>query len=466
MVRDPFDDASPMGVHEEPARWAFWVALVFSALCVAAPVAYLLAFASDVGRRRTLAFFVDFGFEATLVFGVVVPLQIYFVYVVLPPLVLEKLERSEKRATKFPYRTPLAETPLDYLLEEELPAREAVALRHQLDALRAEAAAARPSSPHGPRSFLRSSSSKKRNKGLAPSASALAASSVRGVSLEEYEAMYEDATWRPLWTSAVLLVLVKSYVVLPATLQDIAIEETLLAVPLAAFGATQALIGLENDELAWLTILGAAVVLGWAGLFVAAVSGAALHRRAHRQRLVRRASHRRSIATAFSTSIGASDDDDVSVVDSLPPPPPPAEKTASDRDLTPFSEVSRHDDVALVHCASQGDDDDDDVRESPRAQRPISTGSAISVSPADLRLHELVGHRVVIRGLKTRPDLNGLPAYVEAYDEDSKRYRVACRGAPFALRPENLERVVAEPAAGTVQDRPGRPRPAHLYQSI
>lgn len=236
--------------------------LVACFVCVCAvvfPIIYLLSYATDVGRRLTLVFFVEALFENVLVFGIVLPLMLFLTHVLFPSLIVEKIERlasvPREAMTRYPFKEPLKESALDYLLEDFPDIEQAIA---------------ELSSPCQPLS-LRGS----RIDSVEPSC----------LTLEQLEEIHNHISWKPLWTSASVLAAVAIYLWLPVSLQEIAVEESALVIPMCAFGATKLLT--ERNDPNGLIIMTVAIVLTWCGvLFFASICGE-IHKRARLTRISR-----------------------------------------------------------------------------------------------------------------------------------------------------------------------------------
>ena len=276
------------------------------------------------------------------------------------------------------------------------------------------------------------------------------------LTLAELEDIYEHKKWQPLWTTLFVFGLSSFYMLLPPALQEIALEETMLAIPFLAFRASLSFMKLTDGKYAWLFTIVPAIVLGWLILAILGCVGSAVHNRALRSRQKKRHHYKSRLSTiygpeqgdfAFTSPAGQNlaqspctsepavycetDDDDDDLDDShlseppwrddLPPPPP--------HDATPPS-------VLPDRVRPQGNNN------APQTgpERPMS------IQDHELRLHELVGNQVVVVGLQHRSDLNGQYGLVEAYLEDQQRYRVIIQDEAFALRPKNLERAYANNA--------------------
>lgn len=242
-----------------PSRCTLAVACLVCVCAVVIPIVYLLSYATDVGRRLTLAFFVQALFANVLVFGIVLPLMLFLTNVLFPSLIVEKIERlasvPRDAMTRYPYKQPLKESALDYLLEDFPDIEEALA---------------ELSSPCQPLSLRRSR--------IDPLESSC-------LTLEQLEEIHNHISWKPLWTSASVLAAVAVYLWLPVSLQELAVEETALVIPMCAFGATQVLT--ERNDPNGLIIMTVAIVLTWCGvLFFASLCGE-IHKRARLTRLSR-----------------------------------------------------------------------------------------------------------------------------------------------------------------------------------
>jgi len=412
-------DDTPWELRTEP----HWLTLAFAVLvcvvCAAAPIAYLILYASDVGQQQTLAFFVDVAFEIIIIFLVVLPLQIWVQFVVFPAMVVEKIAKDSDAAPgAYPYETPLNEDALDYLLEE-VPAMHG-------DLRELASPVKKPLNLRDRDRFAdwRRSQRRQRAKGggLEDDAGVAVVPQRRDnekqhVTLEDLEDIYGEMTWRPLWTTSLAFVVAQFYMFLPAALQEIALEETLLFIPVVAFGATRQLIKMQEGRFASLIMLFAAIAMGWLLLAVLGYFGSAVHSKAHRTRRKQQERHQRSLVVST---------------------PPSSEKTTR-----AWVDDAETDDDAVVHCEeSLQEDDDDPQNEGAAAPQEEEEGPPTPRSPfeADLHLHEMVGSTCLVVGLQARRDLNGREGSVEAYLEDQQRFRVIVDGAAYALKPKNLER--------------------------
>ena len=192
-----------------------------AALCVVAfllPVYYLVLTGTRLGPKRSWSFLVNFGFEFAITYFLVAPLTILFNKVFLPSLLDERLKKAAledakdaKHFAAYPYATPLAQTPLDLLVD----------LEPRLQAHVASAKSAKPSARGASRLAL-----------AGPGGAAVVAA---GPSLEVLEEIYNETHWRPTWASYVALGLLGYFLELPDTLQDILMEEVLLFIPATSF---------------------------------------------------------------------------------------------------------------------------------------------------------------------------------------------------------------------------------------
>ena len=375
-------DDTPWELRSDPHPCTLAVAAVISLLCAGAPVAYLLSYSSNVGPQETVSFFVDVAFEFIIIFCLVFPLQIWVQYVVFPALIIEKIDRltaqPEDAPRTYPYQTPMNTDALDYLLEA-VPAMQKC-LSDLATPVRLPLGLSERRQYHDDDGEEDDDDEPVIEQRLPE----------RDVTLEELEEIYGHMTWRPLWTTSLVFFVAQIYMILPAALQEAALEETMLIFALVAFGTTKAI---SNGQYAGLIMLIAAIVIGWGALVVLGFLGSAIHSSASRNRTLKQARHQRSLHLLAA--------------------PPSVNRTSSATSVG-----------GIVYP-------DEDELESP-VSRPESIRS-----PKDLHLHEMVGTHATIMGLRNRPDLNGEDGFIESFLEDG-RFRVIVHGQPFALRPVNL----------------------------
>ncbi|CAE8584121.1 unnamed protein product [Polarella glacialis] len=92
-------------------------------------------------------------------------------------------------------------------------------------------------------------------------------------------------------------------------------------------------------------------------------------------------------------------------------------------------------------------DEEDDAAEAPSAPEPETPPAEVPLPAAEQSAETRVGSQVEIRGLKSKPELNGRRAVVALYDEAAGRFEVKLEG-PMAddrvrCKPENLLLVIA-----------------------
>ena len=156
----------------------------------------------------------------------VAPLTILFNKVFLPSLLDERLRKAAledakdaKHFASYPYATPLAQTPLDFLVDVEPRLLAHVAHAKHLDdrgAPKKGAAKLARARPAGP-------------------TAAQQATAAAGPSLEVLEEIYNETHWKPTLASFVMLGLLGYFLELPDTVQDIVMEEILLFIPATSF---------------------------------------------------------------------------------------------------------------------------------------------------------------------------------------------------------------------------------------
>ena len=106
---------------DDPPEYSL-VVTALAALCVAfcalAPGAYLIFYASDVGRKETVNFIHELVWVLFLLYVLVQPMQVFINYVAMPALIHDKVNANRKVNTaRYPFKTPLPEDAIDYLLE-------------------------------------------------------------------------------------------------------------------------------------------------------------------------------------------------------------------------------------------------------------------------------------------------------------------------------------------------------------
>ena len=198
-------------------------ALGLCVLMFAVPMVWLLMFATELGQKRSWTFLLAFFFEFMLTYFLIAPLTILFNKIFLPSMLDERLHReaddeadaarrpgAHKKLRSYPYRTPLPETPLDFLVEQEPD-------------LQAMVATARRRRGHGHHVHAHALKHGRAELGAVPR-------------LEALEEIYEETHWSPTWTSWFTLQLLGYFLELPDEVQDVLMEETLLILPACTRG--------------------------------------------------------------------------------------------------------------------------------------------------------------------------------------------------------------------------------------
>ena len=239
LKRD-LDFASQWHAPQPPSSKVVAFASCVAVLGLAGPVYVLLVYATALGQAQSWPFLLNFFFEFMLVYFLIVPLMILFNKIFLPSLLDERLQQDafeddegfggaspgapltpsdaapvpeldldrvdgvEQRIVRmrsYPYKTPLNETPLDFLVARE----------PELKALVDEA---RRSRGHG---------------------HALALAVDPRLSLEALEQIHDQEHWNPSWSAWLMLNVLGVFLLLPDTMQDIVMEELLLILPAATY---------------------------------------------------------------------------------------------------------------------------------------------------------------------------------------------------------------------------------------
>ena len=239
LKRD-LDFASQWHAPQPPSSKVVAFASCDAVLGLAGPVYVLLVYATALGQAQSWPFLLNFFFEFMLVYFLIVPLMILFNKIFLPSLLDERLQQDafeddegfggaspgapltpsdaapvpeldldrvdgvEQRIVRmrsYPYKTPLNETPLDFLVARE----------PELKALVDEA---RRSRGHG---------------------HALALAVDPRLSLEALEQIHDQEHWNPSWSAWLMLNVLGVFLLLPDTMQDIVMEELLLILPAATY---------------------------------------------------------------------------------------------------------------------------------------------------------------------------------------------------------------------------------------
>ena len=211
LKRD-LDFASQWHAPQPPSSKVVAFASCVAVLGLAGPVYVLLVYATALGQAQSWPFLLNFFFEFMLVYFLIVPLMILFNKIFLPSLLDERLQQDAfeddegggartQRMRSYPYKTPLNETPLDFLVARE----------PELKALVDEA---RRSRGHG---------------------HALALAVDPRLSLEALEQIHDQEHWNPSWSAWLMLNVLGVFLLLPDTMQDIVMEELLLILPAATY---------------------------------------------------------------------------------------------------------------------------------------------------------------------------------------------------------------------------------------
>ena len=129
LKRD-LDFASQWHAPQPPSSKVVAFASCVAVLGLAGPVYVLLVYATALGQAQSWPFLLNFFFEFMLVYFLIVPLMILFNKIFLPSLLDERLQQDAfeddegggartQRMRSYPYKTPLNETPLDFLVARE-----------------------------------------------------------------------------------------------------------------------------------------------------------------------------------------------------------------------------------------------------------------------------------------------------------------------------------------------------------
>ena len=130
LKRD-LDFASQWHAPQPPSSKVVAFASCVAVLGLAGPVYVLLVYATALGQAQSWPFLLNFFFEFMLVYFLIVPLMILFNKIFLPSLLDERLHQDAfeddegggartQRMRSYPYKTPLNETPLDFLVDQRL----------------------------------------------------------------------------------------------------------------------------------------------------------------------------------------------------------------------------------------------------------------------------------------------------------------------------------------------------------
>uniref|UniRef100_A0A7S3JQH1 PKD/REJ-like domain-containing protein n=1 Tax=Aureoumbra lagunensis TaxID=44058 RepID=A0A7S3JQH1_9STRA len=284
---------------EEPSRILFFAALLFTIAAIFAPGIWLLIYASDIGRRETKAFFVDTIFEFFIIFGMVFPLQIWIRFVILPAIVAEKIDHlmslPESAPRTYPYQTPLNEDAIDYLLEQYPQ------INHSLQHLDTPSRIPFNSRFNG-FSIIQNSKIIEDSDAqiVSENVSEKKEDATNIPPLEELEQLYEHVHWRPLWTSTIVFIILRGYMILPPVLQEYSIELSILAIPLIAFAGFSLITA--NFPFYFLLII--VLILAWVFLVALAQIAQYAHRRAHHSRQLSMKYRQQSLEALFPDNDG------------------------------------------------------------------------------------------------------------------------------------------------------------------
>lgn len=276
-----YESQLPDVAFSEPRFFTWLCACLVCIIACGFPIIYLLSYATDVGRAETTNFFVDAVFESLLVFGVVMPIMYFLRHVFFPTLIADKIERmatlSKDCATHYPFKEPLKEDALDYLVDE-FPGMEQELAELSTPCRPAKASLAKGNDYNISRS--------------------LSAEEAYLPTLEELEDIHRHATWKPLWTSASVLFAASAFLFLPDTIQEITIEELALLIPMLAFGFTSLLTTRSDPN--GLAIISVAILLAWGCvIFMFGTCCGIMHNRARQSRRLQIKQHMSSLAINF-----------------------------------------------------------------------------------------------------------------------------------------------------------------------
>mmetsp|Transcript_8155 Transcript_8155/g.11361 ORF Transcript_8155/g.11361 Transcript_8155/m.11361 type:complete len:271 (+) Transcript_8155:4796-5608(+) len=118
--------------------------------------------------------------------------------------------------------------------------------------------------------------------------------------LEELEQLYEHVHWRPLWTSTIVFIILRGYMILPPVLQEYSIELSILAIPLIAFAGFSLITA--NFPFYFLLII--VLILAWVFLVALAQIAQYAHRRAHHSRQLSMKYRQQSLEALFPDNDG------------------------------------------------------------------------------------------------------------------------------------------------------------------
>ncbi|KAJ8600458.1 hypothetical protein CTAYLR_001456 [Chrysophaeum taylorii] len=191
----------PTTVPSLPAYVGAWVLVL---VLFIGTICYLILIASELGYGQSKLWLVSVVVTITLYYLILKPVEILFFDAFLPSLLAGRMKKMHDPTvlSQFPFKTPLPHSPLYYLCVMDPEVQKSKIGRYVMGHLHHQA----------------------------------------DVDIfDQLEEIYRDQTWKPLIGTRVFLWLVAYFLVLPAPLQEIFFEETLLIIPLCTKFAGTAL---------------------------------------------------------------------------------------------------------------------------------------------------------------------------------------------------------------------------------